>query len=335
MSTATHRRHGATTATTTATTTMAPPPNPNHHHHAPQLIKKLYTEKAEAEGNAKKLEAQNKKLRETLKQRKARITVLEGQVKRNGGRPASASKGVVSSPTRAAASGGGADGEEEAVARAASNAKLGDLVTRLGSRLENAEQTLTRVREENRKLRAERDEMRGTGADADDMAAAGARNAISIEPRSGEKASLQLQRELQDTKAQLHLLQTRYDHLEAKARAQTELQQGSFDQLEDYNKQIRRLRGVLQDLNPTRSRPRRARRTWTRRRASCVSCASRTRTTSRRSRRSANRPSSRTRTRSRTRPSGWRSTSATSVPPGSSSSTCRRPRRTTTRRSWP
>ena len=56
------------------------------------------------------------------------------------------------------------------------------------------------------------------------------------------------QRELQDTKAQLHLLQTRYDHLEAKARAQTELQQGSFDQLEDYNKQIRRLRGVLQDL---------------------------------------------------------------------------------------
>eukprot|EP00618_Florenciella_parvula_P035425 CAMPEP_0119482828 /NCGR_PEP_ID=MMETSP1344-20130328/10518_1 /TAXON_ID=236787 /ORGANISM="Florenciella parvula, Strain CCMP2471" /LENGTH=1126 /DNA_ID=CAMNT_0007517281 /DNA_START=194 /DNA_END=3571 /DNA_ORIENTATION=+ len=213
-----------------------------------KLIKKLYTEKAEAEGNAKKLEAQNKKLRETLKQRKARITVLEGQVKRNGGRPASASKGVVSSPTRAAASGGGADGEEEAVARAASNAKLGDLVTRLGSRLENAEQTLTRVREENRKLRAERDEMRGTGADADDMAAAGARNAISIEPRSGEKASLQLQRELQDTKAQLHLLQTRYDHLEAKARAQTELQQGSFDQLEDYNKQIRRLRGVLQDL---------------------------------------------------------------------------------------
>ena len=38
----------------------------------------------------------------------------------------------------------------------------------------------------------------------------------------------------------------RYDHLEAKAKAQTEIQQGSIDQLEEYNERIRDLRRGLQ-----------------------------------------------------------------------------------------
>lgn len=39
---------------------------------------------------------------------------------------------------------------------------------------------------------------------------------------------------------------SRYDHLEAKTKAQSEIQQGSIDQLEEYNERIRDLRRALQ-----------------------------------------------------------------------------------------
>lgn len=39
---------------------------------------------------------------------------------------------------------------------------------------------------------------------------------------------------------------SRYDHLEAKTKAQSEIQQGSIDQLEEYNSRIRDLRRALQ-----------------------------------------------------------------------------------------
>ena len=57
-----------------------------------------------------------------------------------------------------------------------------------------------------------------------------------------------LQRELFDSEGQAPAAADAVHHLESKAKAQVELQQGSYDQLEDYNRRIRELRRAVQDL---------------------------------------------------------------------------------------
>ena len=56
-----------------------------------------------------------------------------------------------------------------------------------------------------------------------------------------------LERELREAKAEVQLLQMRYDTLESKAKAQRDIQKSQFDQLDEYNRRIRDLRRALQD----------------------------------------------------------------------------------------
>jgi hypothetical protein len=119
--------------------------------------------------------------------------------------------------------------------------KLQELTALLGQRLDSAEQQLAQVRDENRRLRHLQRSVNGDGQEKE--------KTVDL----NEDAS-RLQRELHDSRAKLQLLQTRYDHLEAKARAQNELQQGSYDQLEEYNRRIRELRRALQDVQLDKAR---------------------------------------------------------------------------------
>jgi len=61
-----------------------------------------------------------------------------------------------------------------------------------------------------------------------------------------------LQREIREAHSRFQLLQSRYDHLEAKSRAQAELHGGSFDQMEELNSQLRELRRNLQQITEER-----------------------------------------------------------------------------------
>ena len=158
-----------------------------------------------------------------------------------------------------------------------SSAKLAELTEKLRHRLINAEKQLGKLREENSRLRAGgktliNDEMDSTMAAArsakwtsstaevrvcqirtDELGERllGASNEVAntsfrIISLQGEEI-IRLQRELRDTSAKLQLLQTRYDHMESKTKAQNELQHGSFEQLEEYNRRIRDLRMKLQE----------------------------------------------------------------------------------------
>ena len=130
-------------------------------------------------------------------------------------------------------------------------AKLQELTNRFRQRLESAEAQLAHVREENNALRKQA-AAAGFAGDRETVAMHAATPAPELAAGAGfrnlDEESSRLHRELSDTKAKLQLLQTRYDHLEAKAKAQVELQQGSYDQLEDYNRRIRELRRAVQDL---------------------------------------------------------------------------------------
>ena len=65
-----------------------------------------------------------------------------------------------------------------------------------------------------------------------------------------------LKRELRDKSAQLTLLETRYDHLKAKAKAEMDIQDQTMEQMESYNKQVLDLTRQLQEANVDRSRMR-------------------------------------------------------------------------------
>lgn len=208
------------------------------------IIKKLYEEKAQLTAKAVESDKRIAKLKEVNE----KLRKNEKSLKRKGGVPSSMSHRGSNKETQPAA-------ESET-----NSAKLMELTSRLGLRLENAEKQLATVREENRKLKQTSVNAGGALRDASDVAMAAAGG--SFEQRDekewrggdGDIESLsKLQREVQDLRAKLRLLQTRYDHLEAKARAQTELQQGSYDQLEEYNRRIRELRRALQDVQLEKS----------------------------------------------------------------------------------
>ena len=136
-----------------------------------------------------------------------------------------------------------------------SSSKLAELVEKLRHRLINAEKQLGKLREENNSLRAGGKTLGVVGGmvrDETDSVMAASRSAKWTSSTSEGEEVMRLQRELRDTGAKLQLLQTRYDHMESKTKAQNELQQGSFEQLEEYNRKIRDLRMKVQEAQHDR-----------------------------------------------------------------------------------
>ena len=222
-----------------------------------KVIKTLYEEKASLEAKFAESERRATKLRDIVEKLKRNEKVLK---RRGGGSVVSPRPGSGKPPNTAAATAGPEHDGSAAPAHPTNMLKLQELTTRLGQRLENAEQQLAHVREENWQLKQDRT-AKGEPRDRQEVAIAAAAGAFdpSEQQRGGGGSSggneekSRLQREVSDARAKLSLLQTRYDHLEAKARAQTELQQGSYDQLEDYNRRIRELRRALQDVQLEKS----------------------------------------------------------------------------------
>lgn len=188
----------------------------------------MYDEKAALAAQNVEAERRIKKLKEAVEQLKRQEKTLKRPSTSQGRAVTPASPAVAIAPQTS---------ESPSVPN---TAKLQELTSRLGLRLENAEQQLARVREENRRLKQQ------VGLPGPEVAI-DATLASSASPVLSDEGSSRLHRELHDARAKLTLLQTRYDHLEAKARAQTELQQGSYDQLEDYNRRLREIRRALQD----------------------------------------------------------------------------------------
>ncbi|CAM9344057.1 unnamed protein product, partial [Phaeothamnion confervicola] len=146
--------------------------------------------------------------------------------------------------------GGAEDPEVEIGDGGASARKLAQLVEQLRARVVAAEDQLGRVRDENRRLRSERLDAGGDPLNEDDavLAAAGAasrRRRRGCADADEEEAAA---RELRDARARLQLVQTRHDHLEAKARAQAELYEGTVERLEESNRQLRDMRRTMQEL---------------------------------------------------------------------------------------
>ena len=187
-----------------------------------KLISELYDRNRELVRKNQQLTARNKKLAEEVTKRKKELARR---------RPA-ATRASAAASTAAAGSTSGM-----------STTQLGKMVTSLRTHLQNAESLCDKLRAENARLKgAGGTEARDARAEAV-VAAAMAGSRVS---GSGSEEILALQREVRESHARHQLLQTRFDHLEAKARAQRELQGGSFDQLEELNRQVRDLRRALQ-----------------------------------------------------------------------------------------
>lgn len=123
-----------------------------------------------------------------------------------------------------------------ATAATTCNANVNELVSRLKCRLEEAEAQLERVSVENRTLRETARNAAGrlcrnsspVDEAADSLAPTGGTNRPDIEAQ-----------------ADVQMLRLRYDSLETKFKSQSELQQKTFQKLEEYNEEIRDLRNTL------------------------------------------------------------------------------------------
>jgi hypothetical protein len=176
---------------------------------------------------------------EALEKRKREVAVLKRAARGRAG-------------NAAAAAASGPKGDD---ARSLSQGKLAELVQRFKLRVEDAEEQLESLRVENRDLRdaAKRSgrplvvhapsvaEVRESAASSPKKAGGG--SSKFLEGLETEK----LERELREAKAEVQLLQMRYDTLESKAKAQRDIQKSQFDQLDEYNRRIRDLRRALQD----------------------------------------------------------------------------------------
>ncbi|KAG5181255.1 hypothetical protein JKP88DRAFT_241524 [Tribonema minus] len=168
-----------------------------------------------------------------------------------GARPASP---VRQAPAAAAAAAALARGDVQQVA------------ARLRERVQEAEAQLQRLREENQlaerrcsrcvqlqRLREENQVRQRAAALLQALRAAvnaGSKTQISGALGDVEAGSevARLQKELRDAQARHQLLAARYEHLEARGRAQGTLHAGSVDRLEETNRQMRDLRRALQDM---------------------------------------------------------------------------------------
>mmetsp|Transcript_13984 Transcript_13984/g.18340 ORF Transcript_13984/g.18340 Transcript_13984/m.18340 type:complete len:404 (-) Transcript_13984:32-1243(-) len=243
------------------------------------LITELYKKNAELTAKNRKLEDHNRKLQTQLERKTkeaARTAQLNRVVRGPGGKPMTASTPQRSrepsvrmpSPARTEVEVAEPEVPKPPPPNGPSVEKLTTLVEALKSRLVSAEEQLAAVRAENQQLRQEVEYHSSrpsrphapapapapSAPDRDfeaELQAAASRAAAMARREHATAESeeiLRLQGELRSTTAKLQLLQTRYDHLEAKAKAQRELQEGSLDQLEEYNKRLRDLRRVNQDL---------------------------------------------------------------------------------------
>ncbi|GMH77661.1 hypothetical protein TrRE_jg7069 [Triparma retinervis] len=204
-----------------------------------QLVTDLYKRNAKLQRENKGLEAKHKALGQTCAKLKRELQLAR---RRGGTKMASKTndssfhaENLTSNVTAASSS--------------LSSSKLAELVDKLRHRLINAEKQLGKLREENNSLRGgTKLGVSSTGVRDDmDSSMAAARSAKWASSTVEGEEILRLQRELRDTAAKLQLLQTRYDHMESKTKAQNELQQGSFEQLEEYNRKIRDLRMKVQE----------------------------------------------------------------------------------------
>ena len=140
---------------------------------------------------------------------------------------------------------------------AASSQQLQELVERFKQRVEAAEEQLERVRVENKELRALVSSSSGSSRrvvvescelHSTHNSTHTSRSMVpEVDSARSAVETVGLEREAREARAQVQLLQMRYDHLETKAKAQSELQKGSFEQLDEYNRRIRELRRALQD----------------------------------------------------------------------------------------
>ncbi|GMH78351.1 hypothetical protein TL16_g07766 [Triparma laevis f. inornata] len=196
-----------------------------------QLVTDLYKRNAKLQRGYKSLEEKNKTLNQTCAKLKREL-----QLSRRRGGTKLATRTMDTTADESIMSSGNNNN--------LSTSKLSELTEKLRHRLINAEKQLGKLREENSRLRSGK-----PSAVSDDMDStmAAARSAKWTSSTAEGEEIIRLQRELRDTAAKLQLLQTRYDHMESKTKAQNELQQGSFEQLEEYNRKIRDLRMKLQE----------------------------------------------------------------------------------------
>ncbi|GMH97812.1 hypothetical protein TrST_g7069 [Triparma strigata] len=195
-----------------------------------QLVTDLYKRNAKLQRSNKGLEEKNKSLMQTCAKLKREL-----QLSRRRGGTKLATRAVDTTADESIMSTGQGN---------LSTNKLSELTDKLRHRLINAEKQLGKLREENSRLRSGK----GPSLNDDmDSTMAAARSAKWTSSTAEGEEIIRLQRELRDTAAKLQLLQTRYDHMESKTKAQNELQQGSFEQLEEYNRKIRDLRMKLQE----------------------------------------------------------------------------------------
>jgi Ca2+-binding EF-hand superfamily protein len=186
-----------------------------------QLIDELYKRNHDIQRENSQLKAKNKALSELLA--KEKLKVARDRLRHAGSMPMK-----MAGPTAAVAS-----RKRPATSDPAGGTKLSALVDRLKGRLGSAEEQLEQLREENKRLRVGNDRDRLPQTEV---------------PGEESEQVARLQRDLREAQTKVALFQTRYEHLEARERAQHDLHEGSVDRLEEANKQLRELRRALQDI---------------------------------------------------------------------------------------